>query len=337
MATLTEEIGKLIANRLLADRALFLPGIGSLSIKREVAHRLSPTTIQPPRRVVEFSSKPVGTSLVDEIAHAARCDEARAVDAYERWRDKSLKEGVLLIEGVGSLRHKHFEPAPEFEQLLNPQGSTPVRLRRPMPWWAWSAMTLTAIFLIFGALTLWVDPLPLWNSWQANRKGHETLQASTEKPAETPTPAENTTTGNSPAETQQTEETMTPATAAESSTATTTHEPETAESPAESANAISTPSSATSAASDTDALTRTRSGWSYVVLGIFSTETNGRRAIEQALRKPGIEAAQCHLYYYGDKFLVSLFESESRESAQAEAQRLRNESQVNDLWVYTKR
>ncbi len=84
-------------------------------------------------------------------------------------------------------------------------------------------------------------------------------------------------------------------------------------------------------------IVRTRSGESYVVLGIFSSERNARRAIEQAIAQiETLTEADCRIFLYGDKFLVSLGEAESREEAQAEAARHRKTG-LSEVWVYSKR
>ena len=168
MATLNEEIGKLIARRLLADEAVTLPEVGSLYTKRIAARRLSATQVIPPHRIVEFSTTPMGHSLVEEILREAHCTEEQAADAYARWRTKATHEGRLEIEGVGTLCLKSLTPTDAFERRLNPQGKAPIRVkRRPMPWWIWTLLNLTAIALIFGTLAYFVNPLEVWEQWNS--------------------------------------------------------------------------------------------------------------------------------------------------------------------------
>lgn len=80
----------------------------------------------------------------------------------------------------------------------------------------------------------------------------------------------------------------------------------------------------------------TRSGKSYVVLGIYSTLENARRAVGQAEEAYGLVAGESCIFNYGSKFLVSLGESDKRAHAQEVAARYRTERGVKDVWVYSK-
>ena len=282
MATIEEEIGRVVRNRLAAEETVFLPGIGSLGIRRTPARRLSATRNVPPCRDVEFSSAERGVSLVDTIARAAACTPEQAAEAYRRWLDKSLdaQNGRLEIVGVGTLIQKSFRPDPAFDRLLNPQGRDIRIRRRTTPWWLWSLSTR-------------------WPEWFSSTPDVVEMRLLT--PAVQPDT------------TLRAEATPQPAVPAVDPT-----EPAPA-APAE------------------EEIVRTRSGESYVVLGIFSSERNARRAIEQAIAQiETLTEADCRIFLYGDKFLVSLGEAESREEAQAEAARHRKTG-LSEVWVYSKR
>ena len=100
---------------------------GSLFVERRGARRLSKRYVQPPCRVVSFSSQQQGVSLADELARTLHCDAAGAQDVYDRWLSRTREGDVLTIEGVGVLKFKNFTLAPAFDRLLNPQGHEPVR------------------------------------------------------------------------------------------------------------------------------------------------------------------------------------------------------------------
>ncbi len=76
------------------------------------------------------------------------------------------------------------------------------------------------------------------------------------------------------------------------------------------------------------------SGVSYVVVGVFSTEENARKYIEQmARRNPEIA---CRVYaFQGSKFMVSGFES--TDSAEASAFIRDHRVALPDLWVYKRK
>jgi len=83
-------------------------------------------------------------------------------------------------------------------------------------------------------------------------------------------------------------------------------------------------------------ITRTRSGMSYVVMGIYSTESNARRAVAQATKQYAIPESDFRLFRYGKKWLVSLGEVEKRAEAQEIARRYRTEYGAKEVWVYSK-
>ena len=76
------------------------------------------------------------------------------------------------------------------------------------------------------------------------------------------------------------------------------------------------------------------SGVSYVVVGVFSTEENARKYIEQmARRNPEVE---CRVYaFQGSKFMVSGFES--TDGAEASAFIRNHRATLLDLWVYKRK
>lgn len=82
------------------------------------------------------------------------------------------------------------------------------------------------------------------------------------------------------------------------------------------------------------AMGRITSGVSYVVVGVFSTEENARKYIEQmARRNPEIV---CRVYaFQGSKFMVSGFES--TDGAEASAFIRDHRAALPDLWVYKRK
>ena len=75
------------------------------------------------------------------------------------------------------------------------------------------------------------------------------------------------------------------------------------------------------------------SGRHYVVLGVFSTEENARRAVRETEAKES--ALRCRIYRFGGKFMVSPFSS---DDAGACAQFIRvQDGRFPDMWTYTAR
>lgn len=92
-----------------------------------------------------------------------------------------------------------------------------------------------------------------------------------------------------------------------------------------------TPASAPSVQSKpSQEVQRMTSGAKYVVLGVFSTEENARRAVAEAT--VGADPLHCSIYYFGQKWMVSPFVSES--AADANDFRKAHAAAYPDLWVY---
>lgn len=143
------EVDQIVANLLIAERAVCIPGVGSLGVVRRGARRISSRMILPPCRMVEFSSQPAGTSLAAAIAYAAGCDAKQAQDICGRWLAQVRTEDALTIGGVGVLRQKSFEMDAAFDKLLNPQGHEPLKLRggHGGHWVLW---TVAAVAIVCG-------------------------------------------------------------------------------------------------------------------------------------------------------------------------------------------
>ena len=76
------------------------------------------------------------------------------------------------------------------------------------------------------------------------------------------------------------------------------------------------------------------SGMNYVVVGVFSTEDNARKFIEQMARRAPEMA--CRAYkFQGSKFMVSGFES--ADGAEASAFIRDHRAQFPDLWAYKRK
>ncbi|MCM1250896.1 MAG: hypothetical protein NC209_07135, partial [Alistipes sp.] len=145
---MTDQVNRLISNRLAAGCDLFMPGIGSLYVEQIGARRVSKRLVEPPCRVVTFTQQERGASLVDEIVVAAHCEQEKAQSIYDRWLDNVLGDNTLIIDGVGAIQFGNFIPEPEFERLLNPQGRTPVKVGRSSSGWVmWAAIAVVLAVL----------------------------------------------------------------------------------------------------------------------------------------------------------------------------------------------
>ena len=312
---MVDEVNRLVGNLLATGSGVFLPGVGSLFVERRGARRLSKRSVQPPCRVVSFSSQQQGVSLADELARTLHCDAAGAQDVYDRWLSRTREGDGLTIEGVGVLKFKNFTLAPAFDRLLNPQGHEPVRIKpaRRLDWALWVGIAAIGIAAVYGGrefLLLYpeapeaaaVTEIPAASDSFGTVEAPDAL-------VEAP-PTERSVAGESAAQAG--------GAASGASVPDAAPEPEIAE---------------THPAQEQDVPTALLSGRHYVVLGVFSTEENARRAVRETEAKES--ALRCRIYRFGGKFMVSPFSS---DDAGACAQFIRvQDGRFPDMWTYTAR
>ena len=157
---MVNEVNKIIYNRLITEREVTLPGVGSLSLVRHAASMSSREVIAAPRLTIEFSSHAEGCSVVDAIAVIGGTDTATAEDIYSRWLEKVRSGSTLTIDGVGILRNKSFETDKELLVLLNGASATHVNIvrKRKSRAMLWLGFVLSIIALIVSvAATLDID------------------------------------------------------------------------------------------------------------------------------------------------------------------------------------
>lgn len=147
---MVNEVNKIIYNRLITEREVTLPGVGSLSLVRHAASMSSRDVVAAPRLTIEFSSHAEGYSVVDAIAVIGDVDTATAEDIYSRWLEKVRSGSTLTIEGVGILRNKSFETDKELLALLNGASATHVNIvrKRKSRAMLWVGLVLSIIALI---------------------------------------------------------------------------------------------------------------------------------------------------------------------------------------------
>ena len=138
-----QQIDNLIANTLLNEGAVYLPGKGSLVLQRHAAARLSSKKMQPPYRELAFTSEERGISLIALISKVANVSEERASDIFTEWLSKSSRvqsptRRSLIIGGVCTIATFEVESRSTnnsyrgeksiitteqtFEDMVNPKG-----------------------------------------------------------------------------------------------------------------------------------------------------------------------------------------------------------------------
>ena len=287
------EVNKIIYNMLISGRGVRLPQVGTLYIERQGARRISEDRLLSPRNVVAFSSHEEAPSLVDEIVAIAGCQTSQAEDIYERWKSKTLADGVLTIGGVGQLKGKSFQMEQPFNSAINPKGVKTLVVRRPKRRnnsWLYAACGVCVI------VALCICGYIMWGDSLFPKSDSEKVVAAV--------PAE-----------QVVEATAEEIPAAE---------------PMVSQPEPSVPTATVPA--QTPAVQNRRYAY-YVVMGVFSTEANADRAIEQVHSKAS--EAKCEVLPFGSKFMVTMYGSDSREDCNTFARSYRE--LFPDLWIYNKK
>lgn len=302
------EVNKIIYNMLISGRGVLLPQIGILYIERQGARKIAEDRLLGPRNVVAFSSHEQAPSLIDEIVSIAGCGADQAEDIYERWKAKTLNEGVLTISGIGQLKGKSFVMEPSFNQAINPKGvKTLVVRRRARGGWLYAlAAVCVVIALGFMAYIMWGGAL----SDKGTKPATQSEQVETAQTLAVESVAEQDSTSLASAQ----------STPVQTGAATSQTQPSTTQlQSAQSAQSVAQPQNGAFSF--------------YVVMGVFSTEANAARAVEQVQSK--VSDLKCEVRPFGSKFMVTLFGSNSREECNTFARSYRDI--YPDLWVYNKK
>ncbi len=312
---MVDQVNRLAGDLLAGGGELLLPDVGTLYTERRSARRISNRTVLPPVREVLFSEQQDGVSLTDEIARTTGCDAAEAKEIYDRWLAHVQTGDTLTIDGVGRLNAGKLTVEPAFDARLNPQGREPIRVKKSgsrLDWALWVGIVAVFVVLALGALAY----------WHIDRTAVEQTAAVETPPQTTPATADTVATAASaPADSDSVQTALpapTPSAAAQPQLST-------------KEQTIAANVRAQKPSQAADEVLAFVSGRHYVVLGVFSTQANARRASAAAAKKE--DDLHCSVYRYGSKFMVSAFETSDAETA---AQFIRaHRDRYPDLWSYT--
>ncbi len=157
--SMVEQIGRVVANELLKNRAVYLPSIGSLyvdTLPSQIAS--SGGEISPPRCVVKYSEEAKCGSFVDVLTRVGSCDKATAENIYERWLDKVKTPQGADITAVGSIVNGRFKIASTLDGALNPEQWAKLRLKKRNGRWGWiaaSVLCCVVVGLLVNFSTQW--------------------------------------------------------------------------------------------------------------------------------------------------------------------------------------
>lgn len=341
---MTEQVARLVGNLLAGGETICLPGVGSLRVERQPARRIDRRHVVPPCRTVQFSSQECGVSLVEEIGRVLRVNGVRPEDprpeaqkVYDRWLAQVREEDRLTIIGVGVLQFKNFKLDEAFDRRLNPQGHEAVRVRAPRRFDAVLWIGVAAIVCVAGFTAWW---------WLGEREMRQEIRSAVaDRDAAVRTDADSlaaTSAGTDSTTGIASSESVVPASGSEQAAlqGPAVQAPTAAAQPVQTTAATSqTPATQqTTVRSDSRPMpeagpSRLESGRNYVVMGVFSSERNARRAAAEASAKE--PAVTCGIYRFGSKFMVSPFESDDEEACRLYIRA--HEERFPGMWTYTAR
>lgn len=123
-----QQIDNLISNILLDEGEVCLPQVGTLILRRHGAKLLSSKQLQRPYRELCFTGEERGCPLVEHIEQVAKVSAERASDIYAEWLAQSLCDGVLAIEGVGTIENRVLHTEQQFDIMANPKGGGTIKI-----------------------------------------------------------------------------------------------------------------------------------------------------------------------------------------------------------------
>lgn len=147
---MVSEVNKLISNTLVQGRDIFLPGVGTLVVRKNAASMASSTKMAPPRRTVTFTGEQRGESIIALIGSKAGVDNARAEEIYQQWLEQTKRDDVVTIEGVGVIANRKFTEDKALTALLNPAMKAVILKPRRN----WKPYLIVALLLVVVAVVL---------------------------------------------------------------------------------------------------------------------------------------------------------------------------------------
>ncbi len=327
------EVNKLIANALLSDGGIYLPGIGSLSIVTSTPEGGDPT------RDIVILDKEQHKSMVTVISERGNCTLQQAEQVYKRWFSIVTTEQTTSILGIGEIEDGKFKSTPQMFNKLNPvqarksvssqpKVAPPVKTEpkakpkiEPKPKSATDKATrspkkkrgyvwafVAAIAIIIG-VTYFVITFDSTTPEVKNTQvvAIEQPHSVTESPATTP-------------EQPQPEE----------------EKPQPQK--AEVAKVIDINADPTTVLNETIKQSKSSTAKYRVVFGVFSSPSNSGRAIIKMVKEGKNDNITVRAYPYGkETYMLTVFESDSASECETFRKSKLGLSISQDLWVYAKK
>lgn len=295
---MVNEVNKLIFNSLLEYRTISIPGVGTLRITYSPSRRARKGVVLSPSYNVAYSDNYEGCSLVNILSSVAKIEAPEAEDIIRRWREKSLIDNSLRIDGVGLLRSGVFTCDEELLAMLNRDNRVvlPTKSRRSALVW----VVPMAIIVIAIASLVYLYP-SISDIFRIDNQGSEQQIIADNNQVVEDAPV---------TDSEIVEE---EATTVESIEDSTSEEPMTQQ------------------------VTENNLSWvdqsvrHYVIYGSYSNMQNANSAIRKILRKN--PNAECKILPLGRLYAVAVFGS--NEIEECNNFKKRNRTLYKDAWVHT--
>lgn len=335
------EVNKLITNALILDGGIYLPNIGSITIETTTPKSENAA----PTRDIIFKEGEEFKSLISVISERGNCTLQQGEQVYKRWKEIVTEGDTVTIFGIGKITDGKFTSTTQMYNKLNPvqtaqaqtpkveskPGEQPEPIKKPEPKpapapkatpkkratiqthkkgkgkYAVAAVVAIAaaigIGLFFTSIDKDVTPVTVEQKVVAEAELMD--DSTTVEEITTPTPNE------------MVEATQAPATKRREINI--NDEPTEILNQALMENMSSTPKY-------------------KVVFGVYSSSSNAGRTIAKVLKNTSGDELDIRAYNYGaDKYLLTIFESNSASECSTFKNSQLGKSISDDLWIYERK
>lgn len=306
------EVNKLIFNTLLEHGAVSIPNVGTLSILRTASRKKSGRVVAPLYDVVH-SPNCTSPSISNIIISKGLVSQDVADDVVNRWLKKSMVDGRLTIEGIGTIVDGLYTPDPQLIAMLNIHNDSIVVRRNSARGWL-----ITIIVVALCAAAAVAAYLYLY-------KADDRVVTESDTQLET--------TSHTPVITTENNEVVTPVEATDSLPS----EP-IQESVTESEPVVETPAEVDAETTiDESPVADGVNDWRYtsvrhyVIFGSYSVPANANKAVRKIMRRN--PAAQCKIIQLGNMHAVAVYGSYNRSDCERFKRQYR--SLYRDSWIHT--
>lgn len=310
-----QQIDNLIAKILLTEGVVYLPNVGRLILYRHPAQLKSKRQLSAPYRELRLEKEEQGRAIALHIVDVANISEERASDIYTEWLSQSLRNEVLTIGGVCTIKGNEVTIDDAFEKAINSDTREPIALKPRKNETTRTALAAVACMLLGAAIYVLHDNGALDPILESLSRDYqvETISTATNEPTEEAVTA---------VEVASPQDTLIVATIEADSTATIA--PVEAEPTETAATEMVIPS-----------ILPMTAGHSYAVWGVYSELKNAEEA--KAWLGAKFPKLKAEIYQYDARYMVAIYESSSREACNNKIRGYKAQSKsFKNMWAYTR-